>query len=191
MLVINKCFAIRYNVAVIGPALSGKKTFSLRLSEEYGWKLVDVQKIIGEVLIAQRQQEIEVQTHIPSTFDPRINDVHLSVEEWKEFAKVTRFILKCLSFLVNEVICFFQGNPISAKEVWPIVLHKLGVALQKKPENWGVEKNENEEEEDEETKRLAEEAAKKAKKAPKKKEVKEKPKDGEEERPHTPAPEEL
>lgn len=96
--------------------------------------------------------------------------MHLSVEEWKEFAK---------------------GVPISAKEVWPIVLHKLGVALQKKPENWGVEKNENEEEEDEETKRLAEEAAKKSKKAPKKKEVKEKPKEGEEERPHTPAPEEL
>ncbi|KAL4506760.1 hypothetical protein ABPG72_001181 [Tetrahymena utriculariae] len=159
-----------YNVAIIGPRLSGKKTYGKKLAQEYGWKFVDVEGIIGEVLKWQRQQEIEQGTHVPSNFEARIKDIHLCLEEWKEFSK---------------------GNPLSAKEVWPIILHKLNIPLQKKPENWGVEKNENEEEEDEEAKRLAEEAAKKGKKAPKKKEVKEKPKEGEDERPKTPPPEDI
>lgn len=39
-----------YNVAIIGPRLSGKKTYGKKLAEEYGWRFVDVEGMIGEVL---------------------------------------------------------------------------------------------------------------------------------------------
>lgn len=77
-----------YNIAIIGPRQSGKKTIGRRLAHEYGLRLVDIEKTIGDVLEQQRNQEMEVGSHIPSNFDPRVNDVHLSAEEWKEFSKV-------------------------------------------------------------------------------------------------------
>mgnify|MGYP000930100092 CR=1 FL=1 len=49
--------------------------------------------------------------------------VHLSEAEWKDFSK---------------------GNPLSAKDILPIVLHEIGVKLQKKPQDWGIERTEEE-----------------------------------------------
>jgi adenylate/nucleoside-diphosphate kinase len=49
---------------------------------------------------------LERTKHIPSTFDPRINDIHLTEVEWKEFLK---------------------GNPI--KDVMPMILNHLNLPL--------------------------------------------------------------
>jgi hypothetical protein len=35
---------------------------------------------------------------------------------------------------------FSKGSLLNAKEILPIVLYQLGIALQKKPVGWGVEK---------------------------------------------------
>jgi len=35
-----------YNVAIIGPRKSGKKTFANLLAKQYGWKFIDTEKII-------------------------------------------------------------------------------------------------------------------------------------------------
>ena len=48
--------------------------------------------------------------------------VHLSEAEWKDFSK---------------------GNPLSAKDILPIVLHEIGVKLQK-TQDWGIERTEEE-----------------------------------------------
>ena len=77
---------------------------------------------------------------MPSTFDPRINDVHLSEAEWKDFIK---------------------GKEAIARDIWPIVFHYLGVPMQKKPVNWGIEKKEDENEDEEEKKKREEEEKKK------------------------------
>jgi hypothetical protein len=47
--------------------------------------------------------------------------VHLSEVEWKDFSK---------------------GNTLSAKDILPMVLHDIGVKMQKKPQDWGVERTE-------------------------------------------------
>ena len=56
-----------YNVAVIGPRLSGKKTYARLLADKYNWVVVDVEKIVGEVLIKQKARE----KHISSNPDPK------------------------------------------------------------------------------------------------------------------------
>ena len=70
----------------------------------------------------ERQKLFEA--HIPSNFDKRSASVHLSEPEYKDF---------------------FKGNIINAKDILPIVLYQLGVALQKKPPGWGIERAEGEE----------------------------------------------
>ncbi|EGR31735.1 hypothetical protein IMG5_103090 [Ichthyophthirius multifiliis] len=159
-----------YNIAIIGPRQSGKKTMANKLADQYGFLVVDLEAIIGEILEWQKQQEIEIGQHIVSNFDSKINHIHFSAEEWKDIQK---------------------GGLISAKDIWPIVLHKLGITLQKKPENWGVEKNEDEQELDEEAKAAAEQAAKKA--ATKKAQMNKKgaKKEVDDERPVTPPIEDL
>lgn len=111
----------------------------------------------------QKQTECE-HGHQPSNFEPRADDVHLSEQEWKEF---------------------FKGKEVNSKDVWPIILHKLGCKLQKKPEGWGVEKKDDEDEENQE-----EEKKKNAKK-PVKKQVKDTKKEGDDDRPKTPPVEDL
>jgi dephospho-CoA kinase len=37
-----------YNVAIVGMKETGKKTYAKMLNEKYGWRIVDVEKIIGE-----------------------------------------------------------------------------------------------------------------------------------------------
>ncbi len=66
-------------------------------------------------------------SHLPSNFEARVNDVHLSESEWKEF---------------------YKGAALNPKDTWPIILHQLGIKLQKKPADWGVEKKEEEEDPD-------------------------------------------
>ena len=57
------------------------------------------------------------ENHVPSNPDRTSKAVHLSEPEFKEF---------------------FKGNMISAKDVLPIILFQLGIALQKKPPGWGI-----------------------------------------------------
>eukprot|EP00825_Cyclidium_porcatum_P011085 TRINITY_DN1566_c0_g1_i6.p1 TRINITY_DN1566_c0_g1~~TRINITY_DN1566_c0_g1_i6.p1 ORF type:complete len:1401 (+),score=376.97 TRINITY_DN1566_c0_g1_i6:144-4346(+) len=161
-----------YNVAIIGPRKSGKRTFGEKLCQEYGWKKVDIQQMITQVISEQKQQEV-TGGHIPSNFEPKVNNVHLSEPEWKEFVK---------------------GKEVAQKDVWPIILHKLGVPLQKKPENWGVEKQEGAEEDEEEKKKKEEEEKKKAqKKLAQKNQKLQKEKQGgeEDDRPKSPPVEDL
>ena len=40
-----------YNVAIVGPRASGKKTYARMLAEKYNWIVVDVEKIVGDVLV--------------------------------------------------------------------------------------------------------------------------------------------
>lgn len=68
---------------------------------------------------------------------------------------------------------------MNAKDVLPIILYQLGIALQKKPPGWGVEKEEGQENQEQEEKKTA----------PQKK--KKKDKNQEDERPKTPPIEDL
>jgi adenylate/nucleoside-diphosphate kinase len=96
--------------------------------------------------------------------------VHLSEAEWKDFSK---------------------GNALSAKDILPMVLHTIGVKLQKKPQDWGVERTEEEkaqlEKEREEKEREEQLKKAQAKKNPKKKEKDVK----EDDRPKTAPPEDI
>jgi len=59
---------------------------------------------------------------VPSNFDKRVNSIHLSEGEYKDF---------------------YKGGLLNAKDILPMILYKLGVVLQKKPPGWGVEKAED------------------------------------------------
>ena len=96
------------NLAILGPRFSGVDQQARKLAELYGWTVVDVEKIVGDKIQWQR----ELTEHIASNWDPRINDVHFSENEWREIAK---------------------GGFASAKDVLPIVLHHLNVPLMKRP----------------------------------------------------------
>jgi len=95
-----------YNIAILGPRRSGKNYVAEFLSERYGWKVVDVEEIIGRKLLEMKTWE----THIAS--NPKTGSIHPSEEEYKDFKK---------------------GNAISAAEILPIVLWELGFPLHKKP----------------------------------------------------------
>lgn len=88
------------------------------------YRLVDLEDIVTKKLESQRQRFQETQQHLPSTYDSRINSIHLSEPEWKEFSK---------------------GREVLSKDVWPIVFHELGIKMQKKPDGWGEEKKDEEE----------------------------------------------
>lgn len=110
-----------YNVAIVGPRCSGKRTVAKLLHERYGWTIVDVENIIREKVAAQRHQEQE--KHLASTFDPRVNDIHLTELEWRDF---------------------YKGGMIGTKDVLPMVLNYLKCPLQRKPPGWGEPKKEDE-----------------------------------------------
>ena len=95
-----------------GPRKSGKKSLARELSRIYGLKIVDIADIVSRRL----QEQKAFAEHIPSN-PMKTNLVHLSEAEWKDFSK---------------------GNPLSAKDILPIVLHEIGVKLQKKPQDWGI-----------------------------------------------------
>lgn len=88
-----------------------------KLSELYGLKVVDIDSIVLKMI----QDQKSFSEHIPSNFDARSNSIHMSEPEWKEFAK---------------------GVPLNPKDIIPVVLHSLGIRLQKKPQDWGVERTE-------------------------------------------------
>jgi len=95
-----------YNISLCGPHLSGKKTYAELLSKLYGWKIIDVEKIVGNALLEQKTWT----SHTPS--NPCLNKIHLSESDWKELIK---------------------GNALSARNILPIILHNLGFILQKRP----------------------------------------------------------
>lgn len=43
-----------YNVGIVGMSCTGKKTYANLLSEIYGWKVVDVEKIVGDAMEEQK-----------------------------------------------------------------------------------------------------------------------------------------
>ena len=96
---------------------------------------------------------------IPSNPDRTSKAVHLSEPEYKEF---------------------YKGNMINAKDVLPIILFELGIAMQKKPPGWGIEKTDEE---------GGDEPVEEKKPPPKK--AKKKDKKDEDERPKTPPLEDL
>lgn len=149
-----------YSIAVVGARQSGKKSVARLLAETYGWKLVDIEGLVREKIGWQKGQE----KHVASTFDPRVNDIHLTENEWKEF---------------------YKGNAHSY--VLPMVLNYLGVRLQRKPAGWGEPKKE--EDDDEEQKQEEEKKAKKVVKKKKEEEKKEELPEGE--KPPTPPPEDV
>ena len=95
-----------YNISICGPHLSGKKTYAELLSKCYGWKVVDVERLVGEALLTQKTWP----SHTPS--NPQVNKVHCSEPEWKEI---------------------FKGNALGTKNVLPLVCNSLGFRLQKRP----------------------------------------------------------
>ena len=143
------------NICISGPRKSGKKTIANMLGEIYGLPVLDIQEILESIILRQKQFE----SHVPSNFDKRVNSIHLSEGEWKDF---------------------YKGGLLNAKEVLPMILHHIGVNLQKKPAGWGIERNEDGE---------APPEVEERKPAPKK--TKKKDKNAEEERPKTPPPEDL
>jgi len=95
-----------YNISICGPHLSGKKTYAELLNRFYGWKIVDIEKIIGEALLNQKSWI----SSIPS--NPASDKIHLSESEWKDL---------------------FKGNNLPTRNILPIILHNLGFKLQKRP----------------------------------------------------------
>ena len=43
-----------YNVAIIGPRKSGKKTIAKLLSQHYGWTTVDIEAIVRNKIVDQK-----------------------------------------------------------------------------------------------------------------------------------------
>lgn len=103
------------NICITGPRKAGKKTLAKKLSEIYKLQIINFEEILERVILKQKALE----AHVPSNPEKRSNTVHLSESEFKDFSK---------------------GNLLNAKDVMPIVLYQLGIALQKKPVGWGVEK---------------------------------------------------
>lgn len=95
-----------YNISICGPHLSGKKTFADQLRRLYGWKVLDVERIVAESILDQKNWP----AHIAS--NPINNKIHCSEPEWKDIVK---------------------GGVLSARNILPIVLHSLGIPLQKRP----------------------------------------------------------
>ncbi|CAD8103243.1 unnamed protein product [Paramecium sonneborni] len=133
-----------YIVSVQGPKCSGKNTVASQLAEFYGWTLVDVEDIVRKKVQAQQERS----KHLQSTFDPRVNDIHLTEIEWKEF---------------------YKGNVI--KDVLPMVLNYLNIPLQRKPVGWGEPKKDDEEQPAEEDEEKKKKEAKKQQAKKKKEEV--------------------
>jgi shikimate kinase len=67
------------NIFITGPRKSGKKTIAALLSSIYGLKIINIQELLENVMMKQRQFE----THIPSNFDRRSSSIHLSEGEFK------------------------------------------------------------------------------------------------------------
>lgn len=67
---------------------------------------MDIEQIVRDKILWQKGLE----KHVASTFDRRINDIHLTENEWREFSK---------------------GN--AHTYVLPMVLNYMGVKLQRKP----------------------------------------------------------
>lgn len=95
-----------YNISLCGPHLSGKKTYAELLSKLYGWKIVDIEKIVSESLLDQKSWP----AHIAS--NPTNSKIHCSEPEWKDIVK---------------------GNMLPLRNALPIALHALGFHLQKRP----------------------------------------------------------
>lgn len=95
-----------YNISICGPHLSGKKTYAELLNKFYGWKIVDVEKIVEDALLEQKNWT----AYTPC--NPLVNSIHCSEAEWKDIMK---------------------GNAIPTRSILPLVFHHLGYPLQKRP----------------------------------------------------------
>lgn len=104
-----------YSIALCGPHASGKKEMSARLAKRYGWKVINLENIVEEVV----RKQMEWQEHIPCNPE---TGIHLSEEEFKLFMK---------------------GGGFPMKDAWPIVANQFGIPLRKRPEK--VEKKEGDE----------------------------------------------
>eukprot|EP00828_Plagiopyla_frontata_P023696 TRINITY_DN3029_c0_g1_i10.p1 TRINITY_DN3029_c0_g1~~TRINITY_DN3029_c0_g1_i10.p1 ORF type:complete len:1472 (-),score=263.93 TRINITY_DN3029_c0_g1_i10:1139-5554(-) len=125
-----------YNVAVVGPKLSGKKTYARMLADKYNWIVVDVEKIVGEILSMQKGRE----KHISSNPDPKNQGglVHLSEVEFKELMK---------------------GNAVATKDIIPLILDFLKYPLFKRGKRV-IEEEQGEEKEEEVKKEVVDKKAK-------------------------------
>jgi adenylate/nucleoside-diphosphate kinase len=57
-----------YNIAIVGPRQSGKKTLANIINELYKWKIIDIEKIITDKIVDQKSWA----NHKPSNPEPRV-----------------------------------------------------------------------------------------------------------------------
>jgi adenylate/nucleoside-diphosphate kinase len=134
----------RFRLLLSGPTGAGKSTVAHKLSEKYGWRIVDWNQIVNNKIDEMRRRGDQ---HFPNNPAAEGYGLGLSEEEW------------------NTIL---EGKPYDAFNFLPWVYEYLGFATEKRrpppePENEG-------EGEDEEAKRLREEEQKRLEEERKKEE---------------------
>lgn len=109
-----------YRLLIIGPRKSGKRTQAEYLSARYGWKLVDANEILNQCVMSQKKNRKD-----PRPSHPDSGFVQASEQEFQALMK---------------------GQALPSNLINPILLHKLGIPLQKKPPPPLTPKEEEEEE---------------------------------------------
>jgi adenylate/nucleoside-diphosphate kinase len=97
----------RYKLLILGPRKSGKRTQAEYLSARYGWRLIDVPAILEQVINSQKFNMKD-----PKPSHPDTGLVQLPNSEFKKV-------------MVGEAV---QGDLLT-----PVILHRMGIPLHKKP----------------------------------------------------------
>jgi adenylate kinase family enzyme/YHS domain-containing protein len=95
----------QYRVAIIGAAKTGKRTQAEYLAAKYSWKLVETTSILHQTLFAQKRAK-------PTPSHPDAGVVQASLPELQKL---------------------LTGGALPSNELIPIILHKQGVPLMKRP----------------------------------------------------------
>lgn len=115
------CMPEDFRLCILGPKRSGKHTQAEYLCAKYGWKLLDMTEILKQALQGQRK-------HLKNP-QPSHPDSGLVQVPGEEFHKI------------------MLGDSLPGNLILPIILHKLGIPLQKRPPPPPTPKSEQEEEE--------------------------------------------
>ena len=100
----------KYKIAVIGQKGAGKKTMAAELNKKYGWKIIDVEKLI-KMKVDERREKLKAGEQIKSN-NPEIGEK--------------------LSFSANEFTAIMQAKGIDLKEGLILALDEMGLPLEKK-----------------------------------------------------------
>jgi len=140
-----------YNIALLGPHSAGKNTIARKLSERYGWKVINLAEILDKTIKKMNGWKKFIPCN-PQT------GIHLSEEEYELFIK---------------------GGGFPMYNMWPIIANQFGIKVMKRSERPVKPKPVDPNAEPNEEEQQAEEPKKKEKKKKKKKKKKRKKRKGE------------